>query len=315
MKRSTASASKSAAPARRPAGGGQPRLSLRDARRLYAEELRHCAGVRSDLVVQAFATVPRERFLAPGPWTLLPSAALERAFITPDADPRRLYHNVLVPIDASRRLNNGEPALWARLLDQLELGSGQHVVHVGAGTGYYSAIMSEIVGRGGKVTAIEIDPMLAAQAEINLARWKQTAVITANGFTHEPEPADAIVVNAGVTDIALPWLDALEETGKLLVPLTIDDENLPAATGLRSGWGAYLTIQRRGWRYAVAMASRVGIFPCIGGRDPSASAKLKAALKNSDWPAIRSLRRPPEVPDESCWLRCEGYWFSTAPAD
>ena len=79
--------------------------------------------------------------------------------------------------------------------------------------------MSEIVGRAGRVTAIEIDPMLAGRAELNLARWKQTTVIAANGFTHEPEHADAIVVNAGVTDIAPAWLDALEETGKLLVPL------------------------------------------------------------------------------------------------
>jgi protein-L-isoaspartate(D-aspartate) O-methyltransferase len=284
-------------------------MPIREARRLYAEELRHCAGVRSERVVQAFATVPRERFLAPGPWTLLPASGLDRAFVTPDADPRRLYHNVLVPIDPERHLNNGEPALWAKLMDQLCLARGQRILHIGAGTGYYSAILAEIVGRGGQVTAIELDPMLAAKATANLARWKQARVIAANGFTHEPEPADAIVVNAGVTEIAPAWLDALEETGTLLVPLTLDD------LGPRPGWGAYLQIQRRGWRYAVTLASRVGIFPCIGGRDAKASERLRGALRHSDWTQIRSLRRPPEVPDESCWLRCEGYWLSTAPAE
>jgi protein-L-isoaspartate(D-aspartate) O-methyltransferase len=310
MKTSTASASRGAP---RPRRTESPRrriaLPIREARRLYAEELRHCAGVRSELVIQAFASVPRERFLSPGPWTLLPASRPDRAFTTPDADPRRLYHNVLVPIDASRHLNNGEPALWAHLMDQLELQRGQRVLHIGAGTGYYSAILAEIVGRGGEVVAIEVDPMLAARAQLNLARWKQARVIAANGFTHEPDPADAIVVNAGVTEIAPAWLDALEETGRLLVPLTLD-EGTP-----RPGWGAYLMVQRRGWRYSVGLASRVGIFPCIGGRDPKAGERLRGALRNSDWSQIRSLRRPPEVPDESCWLRCEGYWLSTAPAE
>ncbi len=287
-------------------------ITLRQARRLYAEELRHCAGAQSSLVIDAFATVPRERFLGPGPWTLLPALRPDRGFTTPDADPRRLYHNVLVPIDEARRLNNGEPALWAYLFDQLGLVRGQHVVHVGAGTGYYSAIMSEIVGRRGRVTAIEVDPELAARSRANLAKWKQAHVVVANGFTYEPEPADAIVVNAGVTDIALPWLDALEETGRLLVPLTLDEGPWPRGVGPRGGWGAFLMIERRGWRYAVRVASRVGIFPCVGGRDAKSAKRLKGALESSDFSAIRSLRRPPEVPDDSCWLKCDGYWLSTA---
>lgn len=40
-------------------------------RRFYAEELRAVAGIRSDALVEAFATVPREAFLGPGPWQVL----------------------------------------------------------------------------------------------------------------------------------------------------------------------------------------------------------------------------------------------------
>ena len=156
--------------------------------------------------------------------------------------------------------------------------------------------------------------MLAAKAEMNLQRWRQARVIQANGFTHEPEPADVIIVNAGVTEIPSSWLDALEETGTLLVPLTLDEAD-PQSGAMRPGWGAYLKIRRRGWRYSVELASRVGIFPCIGGRDPKASQRLKGALRNSDWSQIRSLRRALEKPDESCWLRCEGYWLSMEPAE
>lgn len=140
---------------------------------------------------------------------------------TEDADPRDLYHDVLVAIDESRRLNNGQPSLWACLYDQLELASGNHIVHVGIGTGYYSAILAEIVGSAGHVTAIEIDPGLAEQARSNLAlAWRQVTVVTADGFTFQPErPADAIVVNAGVSHLSLSWLDALTpENGRLLIP-------------------------------------------------------------------------------------------------
>jgi protein-L-isoaspartate(D-aspartate) O-methyltransferase len=52
---------------------------------------------------------------------------------------------------------------------------GDHVVHVGAGTGYYSAILAEMVGRTGRVTAIEIDPLLAARAKENLAAMIRAA--------------------------------------------------------------------------------------------------------------------------------------------
>jgi protein-L-isoaspartate(D-aspartate) O-methyltransferase len=65
-------------------------------------------------------------------------------------------------------------------------------------------------------------------------------------------------------------------------------------------------------RYRARFAGRVGVIPCVGGRDPAAEERLKAALAN--FTAIRSLRRAPEKPDETCWLPGEGWWLSTAPA-
>jgi protein-L-isoaspartate(D-aspartate) O-methyltransferase len=154
------------------------------------------------------------------------------------------------------------------------------------------------------LTAIEIDPGLAARARANLARsWPQANVVAADGFAFRPdEPVDAIVVNAGVTHLALAWLDSLHaDRGRLLVPLT--NANL---------WGAFLIIERRGARYPVRFASRTGIIPCVGGRDPDAEARLAAALATADFTAVKSLRRPPEEPDDTCWLAGEGWWLSTA---
>jgi protein-L-isoaspartate O-methyltransferase/GNAT superfamily N-acetyltransferase len=185
------------------------------ARQGYAEELRCTAPIRNAAVVRAFATVPREQFLGPGPWRILSPMSLAAYWTTESADPRHLYHDVLVAIDETRRLNNGQPSLWAARFDQLGLKPGDRVIHVGAGLGYYSAILAEIVGLTGEVTAIEIDPGLAERARANLARsWPQAKVIATDGFAFRAdESVDAIVVNAGVTHLALPWLDSLKADG------------------------------------------------------------------------------------------------------
>ncbi len=179
------------------------------ARRWFAEELRHVARVRSPAVIEAFATVPREHFAGPGPWRLLSPWYLRDYWTTEDADPCHLCHDVLIAIDELRRLNNGQPSLWAFLYDQLGLAAGEHVVHVGIGTGYYSAVLAEIVGRDGKVTAVEIDAALAERARANLALvWPQANIVVADGFAFCPEqPADVIIVNAGVTHLSPVWLE------------------------------------------------------------------------------------------------------------
>jgi protein-L-isoaspartate(D-aspartate) O-methyltransferase len=280
---------------------------IKQARRWFAEELRHTAHVRSLSVVEAFATVPREHFVGPGPWRILSPLGGPDYWTTDDSDPRRLCHDVLVAIDETRRLNNGQPSLWAALFDQLGLAPGARVVHVGAGLGYYSAILAEIVGPSGEVTAIEIDAALAERARANLARsWPQARVIAGDGFGFRAEePVDAIVVNAGVSHLALPWLDSLKpDGGRLLVPFT--NANL---------WGAFLMVSRQGARYPVRFASRVGIIACAGGRDAEAEARLTAALARADYTAVKSLRRPPDEPDETCWLAGDGWWLSTAPVE
>jgi protein-L-isoaspartate(D-aspartate) O-methyltransferase len=155
---------------------------LAAARRWYAEDLRLQAPIRRNLeIVDAFAAVPRERFLGPGPWRIIPEGFLAQALTTPDDQPRWLYHNVLVTIDETRGINNGAPSLWARNFDQLDLRAGERVMQVGAGTGYYTAVLAEMVGRAGRVVAVEHDHELAARARDNLAPWPQVGVVAGDG--------------------------------------------------------------------------------------------------------------------------------------
>ena len=69
---------------------------------------------------------------------------------TPDPDPVYLYTDDVIGILPERNLNNGQPSLHAALIAAAAPQPGEHVVHVGAGVGYYTAILAELVGaRGG----------------------------------------------------------------------------------------------------------------------------------------------------------------------
>ena len=276
------------------------------ARRNYAEELRALSNLRSERLVAALAKVPREHFLGPGPWqTLIPGFSYRT---TLDADPRHLYHNVLVAIDADRLLNNGEPSTVAAWLDALDLHAGEHVLHVGCGLGYYTAIMAEVVGSEGSVTAIEICPELAARARDNLSYLPHVEVLAGDGGVLNPRPTDAIFINAGATHPRPNWLDSLRLGGRLLVPLTASGS--PTAIG----WGAVLKVTRENEGFAASFVSRAGIFPCLGTRDPKLNEQLMTAFDDTRWQSVRSLRRDPHQPVETCWLHHQEFCLSTSPS-
>lgn len=167
-------------------------LSLGEARRAYAEEIRAVADIRCDALIEAVARVPREAFLGPGPWLVfrpptMPSfddGPMQSNYRpTPDADPRRLYHNILIGIDPQRGLNNGQPRAVISWLDMLDPRPGERMLHVGCGVGYYSAVIAEAVGPTGAVLAVEYDPALAARSRDNLAPWPNVRVVEGDGAT------------------------------------------------------------------------------------------------------------------------------------
>ncbi len=130
--------------------------SVLDARRAYAEELRFTTHMRSAELHAAFAAVPRERFVGEGPWRIKTLWEPHAYWTTADPDPRHVYHDVLIALDETLNLNNGQPSFWAYLLDRTPVAKGETVVHLGCGTGYYTAILAELVGSGGKVVGLDI---------------------------------------------------------------------------------------------------------------------------------------------------------------
>lgn len=283
--------------------------SLIQVRRTFAEAVAATANVSYQPIVEAFATVPRERYLFPGPWTL-PKPSDGTAAQTPDGDPRHVYVDSLVSLDPAKNLNNGVPSFWAGLFEHIRPQPGERAIHAGAGTGYYSAVLAHMVGPSGAVLAIEWEPRLAAHAALALASDANVEVLQGDALALAHGEADIIVASAGLDAVPIPWVRLLTDGGRMLVPLTATAPQF----GESIGGGAMLLVTRQGGSYAARFVGGTYIYHFVGTRSSGASRRLAAAFAGPPFrEAVRSLRLA-ERPDESAWLVGDGWWLSTVMA-
>jgi protein-L-isoaspartate(D-aspartate) O-methyltransferase len=275
-------------------------------RRAYARQILAAAQVSDPRIETAFATVEREQFLGPGPWIM--PRWIVGPVPTPSPDPVYLYVDSVVSIVAERHLNNGQPSAHARWIASARPKEGDHVVHVGTGTGYYTAILAHLVGRSGKVTGIEFDPALAARAQVNLSSLPNGRVIHGDGARAPFDPADVVYVSAGATRPADAWLDGLAEGGRLIVPLTTDKGfNTPGSLESLEKHGAMFQIARQAPGFTANWISPAAFIPCESARDASSEAALAEALAKGGWDRVTRLYRHEDVPEDQCWLRAPGW--------
>jgi protein-L-isoaspartate(D-aspartate) O-methyltransferase len=282
-------------------------------RRAYAKQIMAAAQVSDPRIEAAYAEIRREDFLGPGPWPMI--RILGGYVTTPDDDPVLLYVDQLVGIAPERRLNNGQPSLHAALLKASDIQEGEHVVHVGAGTGYFTALMSYLAGPTGKVTAVEFDPGIAARAREYLAPRANVTVLEGNGAAMSFDSADVIYINAGVTHPADNWLDSLSEGGRLILPLTSDLNFRAGKPGVfdpvkAMNSGAYFRIQRHGAELEARGLMLTAIIPADRARDTETETALAAAFEKGGWNRVKRLVRGEVVPAERCWVRGRGWCFT-----
>ena len=268
-------------------------------RRAYAAEIARRAGISDPRIEAAFASVPREDFAGSPPWRIGSGGLFGQSS---SSDPARLYEDVLVAIDAERGINNGQPSLHAQSIAALELKEGETVVQIGAGAGYYTAILAELVGPEGRVTAYEIEPDIAARAAANLARYPQVEVRARSGVEGLPQ-ADAIYVNAAASHPLRAWLDALKVGGRLVFPLQ--------AAG-SSGAMLMVTRPQRGDAWPARFLLDVVFIACEGAQDPKMARKLNEAFRRGGSERVRSLRLG-DAPSRTDWVRGDGWALSTEP--
>ena len=157
------------------------------------------AGVDDLRVLDAMRRVPRAAFVPLGHvWSA--------------------YRDEPVPIPHGQVTT--QPSLSARMVQALRLTGTEHVLEVGTGYGYQTALLAELASF---VTSIERWPDVAAMARRHLAgqEIKNVRVLDGDGTEGVPDgaPYDAIVVSAAFPEVPEPLVKQLGIAGRLVQPI------------------------------------------------------------------------------------------------
>jgi protein-L-isoaspartate(D-aspartate) O-methyltransferase len=283
-------------------------------RRAFARQMMAVANVQDDRVERAFASVHREDFLGAEPWRFL---LWGQTSTLPHNDPVCVYQDVVIALAPERGVNNGSPSLHAKMLHDLAVEPGQHVAHIGAGAGYYTAILAELAGPAGRVTAFEFDAALAARARANLAAWSNVTLIAGDGARAPTEMVDRIYVNFGVAAPAAAWIEHLAQDGKLLFSLGVPHPNVRERFPRHAAKGAALLIERKANGFA-ARWLYPAYYVCAEGElagDSDTELALHEAFERGGIEFVKSLRWKGRIDPTRCWYATAQWGLSYDPLD
>ena len=172
---------------------------LASCRRLMVDKHLRARDIWNDTVLEAFAAVPREKFVPPG--------HLHEA-----------YADHPLPIGHGQTIS--QPYVVALMIQELCPQAHHRVLDVGAGSGYQTALLARLVEH---VYAIERITALAERAERVLAELNITNVTfrTGDGSLGWPEhaPFDGIICGAAAPDVPDSWTDQIRDGGRIVLPV------------------------------------------------------------------------------------------------
>ncbi len=189
-------------------------------------------GIRDLAVLKAIASVPRHRFV-------------------PEGVRHRSYEDSALPIAAGQTIS--QPWVQARSIQELGLTGKEKVLEVGAGSGYQTALLSQLAGN---VVGIERVAALAEQAR-NVIRdlgIRNVTIVVGDGTLgwRSLAPFDAIVVAAASPSIPKPLLEQLAPGGRMVVPIGNREEQ------------TLVRVERKGDQYIETPLSGVRFVPLLG---------------------------------------------------
>jgi protein-L-isoaspartate(D-aspartate) O-methyltransferase len=149
-------------------------------------------------------------------------AAIDRADFLPDSLRERAPEDVPVPIGHGQ--TNSQPRTVANMLRLLGVRPGHHVLDVGAGSGWTTALLGHLVGRHGSVIGVELDPELAGWGAGNVAGY---AMPWAELHPAQPgvlgwpqaAPYDRILVSAAARKLPDALVRQLKSGGVMVIPV------------------------------------------------------------------------------------------------
>jgi protein-L-isoaspartate(D-aspartate) O-methyltransferase len=156
-------------------------------------------GIRDERLLEAVRMTPRAEFV--------PSALAASA-----------YRDTPLPIGQGQVTT--QPSLSAMMIESLDLDGSEHVLEVGTGLGYQTALLARLAA---DVVTIETRPGIARQAGENLARQGVRNVELRVGDGTEGvanrAPFDAVVVSAAFPEVPAPLVAQIRLSGRLVQPM------------------------------------------------------------------------------------------------
>ncbi len=156
-------------------------------------------GIEDPLILAAFRVVPRHAFVA-------------------EADAEQAYGDHPLPIAAEQTIS--QPYIVALMIEAAQIAPGDHMLEVGAGSGYAAAVISRIAAR---VIGIERQPELATLARERIARlgYGNVVIVEGDGTTgwQAEAPYDAILAAASGSHVPPPLVEQLKPGGRLVMPI------------------------------------------------------------------------------------------------
>jgi protein-L-isoaspartate(D-aspartate) O-methyltransferase len=188
-----------------------PRSNNRNDTRAFSRErgemidrLRNHYRIKDERVLAVMSTLPRHLFV-------------------PDALRAHAYGDHALPIEHGQTIS--QPYIVARQTELLEVDSDTRLLEIGAGSGYQTAVLSQIAGQ---VFALERIPELARDAQ-ELMRILGIFNATIRCFDgtygwNEFAPYRGILVAAAAPDIPQPLVDQLALGGHMVIPVGSEKE-------------------------------------------------------------------------------------------
>ncbi|KUM77007.1 protein-L-isoaspartate O-methyltransferase family protein [Streptomyces curacoi] len=157
------------------------------------------AGIRDERLLDAVRTTPRARFV--------PAEQAYAAYLD-------------VPFAIGQGQVTTQPSLSAAMIESLGLQGSEHVLEVGTGLGFQTALLARMAA---DVVSIELRPDLAARARDHLARQGvrnvDLRVGDGSGGVPDRAPYDAVVVSAAFLEVPAPLVAQLRPAGRLVQPI------------------------------------------------------------------------------------------------
>jgi len=132
--------------------------------------------------------------------------------------------NEALPIGHGQTIS--QPLTVAFMLEHLQPEAGDNILDIGSGSGWTSALLAQIVGSKGKVTAIEIIPELKEFGEKNVAKYNfikkgivQFICTDGSKGYKEEAPFNRILASASAEKIPQAWKEQLKIKGRIVAPV------------------------------------------------------------------------------------------------